>query len=349
MSDSQDTHSVAYKGAGVDTAKGDALADWLAAGDKSPFIHPRGLGRLSGGIGGFAGLFDINFSSMTRPQLVASTDGVGTKLLLALEEDRTDGLGQDLVAMCVNDLYTIGAIPLFFLDYYATGQLSETQFKKVLTGIQQSCKSCGMALMGGETAEMPGLYSKGHFDLAGFIVGVVDESSRLGNHRTEAGDILVSVQSSGFHANGFSLVRKWLRDHPTLRTPELTKKLLTPTRLYPEVIELVSLFGDKFHALANITGGGISGNLPRVVQDGLRCDIEFSKLPTSTWMANFIRAAGSTPKEVEPVFNLGVGMLAVISHDMASSFVAKAKDLMLEPTVIGELSKAQGPAVVAYH
>ena len=349
MTNPHDPHSEAYKSAGVDTAKGDALADWLAAGDKKPFIHPRGLGQLSAGIGGFAGVFDIDFKGLSKPQLVASTDGVGTKLLLAIEEDTTDGLGQDLVAMCVNDLYTVGAVPLFFLDYYATGQLSEDQFKKVLTGIKKSCQICSMALMGGETAEMPGLYGRGHFDLAGFVVGVVDDSKRLGAHRTQEGDVLVSLQSTGFHANGFSLIRTWLTKNPQLRTTELMHHLLTPTRLYPEVIALADKFKDAFHALANITGGGISGNLPRVIADNLQADILFSKIPTEQWMTDFINHAGSTPKEVEPVFNLGIGMIAVVGREVADTFVQAATDAKLGPKIIGELTATKGPASVVYH
>lgn len=337
-----------YKDAGVDTERGDALADWLAKGDASSFKHPKGLGQLTSGIGGFAGLFDLNLGGMKRPQLVASTDGVGTKLLLGLQNDLIDDLGQDLVAMCANDLYTIGATPLFFLDYYATGVLNDTQFKRVLSAIKTACKACDMALMGGETAEMPGLYAKGHFDLAGFVVGVVDYEKRLGSHRTRAGDVLISWQSSGFHSNGYSLIRKWLANTPSLSTPSLLQKLMTPTKLYPQVVTMLERFSGDFHAAANITGGGISGNLPRVISDNLICEIQKSSLPTPSWMKNFITDAGSTVEEVEPVFNLGCGMISVVAKNACEDFVKLSEIAGLEPKIIGRLVPGQGPAAVCY-
>lgn len=337
-----------YEDAGVDTEKGDALADWLATDESTAFQHPRGLGRLTSGIGGFAGLFEINFKNMKRPQLVASTDGVGTKLLLGLAHQQIDHLGQDLVAMCANDLYTIGATPLFFLDYYATGSLSEDQFKRVLTSIKSACKTCGMALMGGETAEMPGLYEKGHFDLAGFVVGVVDEDDRLGSHRTKAGDVLIAWESSGFHSNGFSLIRRWLEKNPKLATPETIKNLMTPTKLYPEVVTLAQEFKQDLHAMANITGGGISGNLPRVVADGLVCEIKKSDLPVLPWMKDFILGSGSSLEEIEPVFNLGAGMIAVVDKKAADAFVTSSHALGLRAKVIGAINKGEGPATVRF-
>ena len=337
-----------YGDAGVDTEKGDALADWLAADQSTAFQHPRGLGRLTSGIGGFAGLFEINFKSMKRPQLVASTDGVGTKLLLGLGHNQIDHLGQDLVAMCANDLYTIGATPLFFLDYYATGSLSEDQFKRVLTSIKSACKTCGMALMGGETAEMPGLYEKGHFDLAGFVVGVVDEEDRLGAHRTKAGDVLIAWESSGFHSNGFSLIRRWLEKNPKLATPDMIHKLMTPTKLYPEVVTLAQEFKQDLHAMANITGGGISGNLPRVIADDLVCDIKRNDLPILPWMKEFILGSGSTLEEIEPVFNLGAGMIAVVSPKVADAFVLASDRLGLKAKIIGSVVAGKGPASVRF-
>ncbi len=337
-----------YEAAGVDTEKGDALADWLAKDESKGFKHPHGLGKLTSGIGGFAGLFEINFQSMKKPQLVASTDGVGTKLLLGLNQNQIDHLGQDLVAMCANDLYTIGATPLFFLDYYATGSLSEDQFKRVLTSIKSACKTCGMALMGGETAEMPGLYEKGHFDLAGFVVGVVDEESRLGAHRTKDGDFLIAWESSGFHSNGYSLIRKWLSEYPKLATPELIQKLMAPTKLYPEVVTLAQEFKADLHAMANITGGGISGNLPRVIADDLVCEISLQELPILPWMKDFILGAKSSLEEIEPVFNLGAGMVAVVEKNVAERFIQSSSALGLKPKKIGQVVRGKGPASVCY-
>jgi phosphoribosylformylglycinamidine cyclo-ligase len=340
------THSTKdhYKNAGVDTEKGDAVVEWLQSKQKG-FMHPRNLGSVRDGIGGFAGLFKINFASMQDPQLVASTDGVGTKLLLGIETAKISGLGQDLVAMCVNDLYTVGAIPLFFLDYYATGALDAEQFKSVLSSIQSSCKTCGMALLGGETAEMPGLYESKHFDLAGFVVGVVDEPKRLGPHKVKRKDRLIAFKSSGFHSNGYSLIRKWLKDRPN---SNISEQLMAPTKLYSEIPELAEKFPQGFHALANITGGGISGNLPRVLPTGLKAHINMDKLPTPAWMREFIQNNQVKLSEVEPVFNLGCGMIAVVSETEAASFAEIAGKLGLEPSDIGFVDESSSSADVIY-
>jgi phosphoribosylformylglycinamidine cyclo-ligase len=333
-----------YKDAGVDTVAGDDLVDWLQS-SKTAFTHPKGFGRVADGIGGFAGLFSLNLSRFKNPTLVASTDGVGTKLLLGLDQKMCADLGQDLVAMCVNDLYTVGAVPLFFLDYYATGALNKDQFKQVLTSIQSSCKTCDMALLGGETAEMPGLYEKGHFDLAGFVVGAVDGDHRLGPHRVRVGDKLVAFEASGFHSNGYSLVRKWLLERPR---PDLAESLMRPTKLYSQVPELFLKHPDSFHALANITGGGISGNLPRVIAPGQAAEIEFSKLPTPAWMEEFICSNGVSTRAVEEVFNLGAGMIAVVDGSQCEDFIMDAGRLGLHPHLIGEIKSTSGPAVVTY-
>jgi phosphoribosylformylglycinamidine cyclo-ligase len=333
-----------YKDAGVDSEKGDALVDWLQS-KKSPFIHPRGLGSVSDGIGGFAGLFSLELSKFKRPSLVASTDGVGTKLLLGLQENKCETLGQDLVGMCVNDLYTVGATPLFFLDYYATGALNEVQFREVLSSIKSSCTACGMALLGGETAEMPGLYERGHFDLAGFVVGIVDEEHRLGPSKVKSGDVLVSLGSSGFHSNGYSLIRKWLSAKPR---PDLTEKLMAPTKLYHAVPDLCLRFSDSLHALANITGGGISGNLPRVMPDNLDCTIEWSNIPTPPWMTEFIKSNGCHPSDVEEVFNLGVGMIAVVAEAQSAEFLDVAQKLQLDASILGRVVPGNGPSSVKF-
>lgn len=337
-----------YKNAGVDTDAGDALVGWLQS-KKSSFTHPKGFGRVADGIGGFAGLFSINLSRFKNPTLVASTDGVGTKLLLGLENNLCRDLGQDLVAMCVNDLYTVGASPLFFLDYYATGSLNQNQFKEVLSSIQASCKTCDMALLGGETAEMPGLYEKGHFDLAGFVVGAVDGDQRLGPHRVKAGDQLVAFEATGFHSNGYSLVRKWLKETPR---PDLVSPLMAPTKLYSEIPDLFLKHPETFHALANITGGGISGNLPRVMPKDTLAEISFDKLPTPAWMRDFILSHVLSLKDVEEVFNLGAGMIAVVDANACAKFLQDASEMGLKPHVIGSVKESQSdtnkPASVRY-
>jgi phosphoribosylformylglycinamidine cyclo-ligase len=249
--------------------------------------------------------------------------------------------------MCVNDLYTIGARPLFFIDYFATGVLDEHQFKDALTGIKEACKSCGTALLGGETAEMPGLYAKGHFDMAGFVVGVVDGKKVLGPERVKVGDELFAIQSSGFHSNGYSLVRKWLEKNPNQSTTK--EQLLTPTKIYHELPDLLNQVGtDTVHALANITGGGISGNLPRVMPRNVACEINFDALNIPDWVTQFITDNGSTPLDVEGVFNLGAGMIASIASDHAEKYLTSAREIGLETYKIGQVVATDGAPKVIF-
>lgn len=298
-----------YKKAGVDTTKGDELVDWLSK-DSS-----------AGLLGGFAGLFDLNLQGYKKPKLIACTDGVGTKLLLGLEQNKLQGLGQDLVAMCVNDLYTTGGSPLFFLDYYATGTLDSTQFKEVLTGIKKALSLCKTTLLGGETAELPGLYQKGHFDLAGFLVGIVDEDALLEPHTIKAGDLLYALPSSGFHSNGYSLIRKMIKDHDLSGDQELMAKLLAPTRIYSELQELASqLKTTGVKSIAHITGGGISGNLPRVLTKNLQATISKKSLKTPSWMLAFMEKCNLHFDSVEPVFNMGVGMIMTVDSTQKEQF-----------------------------
>ena len=279
---------------------------------------------------------------------MTSTDGVGTKVLLGIESNILTGLGLDLVAMCVNDLYTVGGRPLFFLDYYATGVLDEAQFKDVLTGIKEGCRQSQALLLGGETAEMPGLYEKRHFDLAGFVVGAVDGAAMLGAHNVQAGDVLLALPSSGFHSNGYSLIRRWAKEKQP--NNELMQKLMLPTRIYHELPELVEKLGIKaIHAVANITGGGISGNLPRVMPRDTECHIDFSALPIPSWMRLFIEDHGSTAPDLEAVFNLGCGMIAAVAKDAVHDVVAACKDVNLQVCAIGEVTAAHGEAKVVFH
>ena len=341
---SDQSKSSLYQESGVDVAKGDALVDWLKAGESdahSPY------GRTVDGIGGFSALFRPNFKSMKDPLLVSGTDGVGTKVLLGLEYDRLEGLGIDLVAMCVNDMYTIGATPLFFLDYYATGSLDDKQFKRILTGIRQGLAPCRAALLGGETAELPGLYAKGHFDLAGFVVGVVDNEKRLGAHLVREGDVLLAFASSGFHSNGYSLVRKWFDKLKPDQT--LIEQVLEPTRIYHQIPGLMEQLGyGTLHAMAHITGGGISGNLVRVIPDGLSCEISRDKIPTPSWMTELYKRHGASFAQVESVFNMGAGMIAAIDRGLVDQVVTASAAAGLEASVIGEIKAHVGKARVVY-
>ena len=334
-----------YKKAGVNIEAGDHLAGWLA---KTNNIPTSGLGQTLGGIGNFAGLFKPDFKKFKSPVLVSSTDGVGTKILLASEQNKFDGIGMDLVAMCVNDLYTIGAEPLFFLDYYATGKLDSDQFKAVLSSIKEGLKICKTPLLGGETAEMPGLYGFNHFDLAGFVVGVVEEDRILGAKFVQSGDKLIALASQGFHSNGFSLVRQWLKK--TKPSQLLLDQCLQPTKIYAELVEIFPQ-AEKLglHALANITGGGISGNLPRVLPDGMEAKIT-KNLPTPEWMKEFILQNTKSIFDVEEVFNLGVGMIAVVSQKTSGEFLKTCQSLDLEAVEIGEIVSlnSNAPAKVHY-
>jgi phosphoribosylformylglycinamidine cyclo-ligase len=322
-----------YSDSGVNAELGDKLADWLAR-DTNP-VKSNPFGMLTSGIGGFAGSFALSLSQLKQPELVASTDGVGTKLLLGLEHNLLSGLGQDLVAMCVNDLYTVGATPLFFLDYFATGKLDADQFKSILTSIKSSCVTCSMDLMGGETAEMPGLYQKGHFDLAGFVVGVVDKPKKLRPELVKEGDLVFGWESSGFHSNGFSLIRKWLSKSGA--SSDLVKKLMQPTKLYPEILTCLKEFGCLIHGAANITGGGISGNLPRALPAGLSARLSFASLPVKDWMRQLIESSGSSLKEVEPVFNLGVGFQMIVDPTIREQFIGFSKHHGLNATLLGTI------------
>ncbi len=332
-----------YKESGVDVAKGDALVDWLQSrkADKSSG------GEVVSGIGGFAALFRPDFSGMEDPLLVSGTDGVGTKVLLGLEHNQLEGLGVDLVAMCVNDLYTVGGRPLFFLDYYATGILDENQFKAILSGIRKGLDQSNAALLGGETAELPGLYEKGHFDLAGFVVGVVDGKKRLRPELVQKGDKLIALNASGFHSNGYSLVRKWLAEKPVDQAT--LNLILEPTKIYYEVPELLKRLGwGPLHGLANITGGGITGNLPRVLREGLDPQIDPKKIPTPDWMRAFYESHGARFEDVEGVFNMGAGMIAVVAADAEAKFHQICKDLGLGSSTIGEMIPGSGESTVRY-
>ena len=284
-------NGLTYKDAGVDIDAGEALVERI--GPAARATRRRGA---DADLGGFGGLFDLKAAGFKDPILVAGTDGVGTKLKLAIDTSRFEGIGQDLVAMCVNDIVVQGAEPLFFLDYYATGKLDVDCAAIVVEGIARGCKEFGCALIGGETAEMPGLYAKGDFDLAGFAVGAVERDAILPRTGTmKPGDVLIGVASSGVHSNGFSLVRKVVeKSGRSLEAPapfaagkSLGEALLVPTRLYVRsCLEAIQTGGIK--GLAHITGGGITDNLPRCLPEGLDAEVDLSAiavLPVFQWLA----------------------------------------------------------------
>ncbi|MCY4381514.1 MAG: phosphoribosylformylglycinamidine cyclo-ligase [Proteobacteria bacterium] len=367
MTSNKTTHrkSDAYLNAGVDDKQSFDLVHWLSAKTKNQQnLTPQGLrhdpgagssllsslptyGQLAEGLGGFASLYALNLQGLNQPHLITATDGVGTKVILASEYDHLQGIGHDLVAMCANDLFTVGGRPLGFLDYYATSRLNQDQFQAVLGGVLAALKECDCVLAGGETAQLPGLYHDGHFDLAGFMFGLVDKKNLLGSHLVADQDLLFALPSSGFHANGFSLIREWLdQRYQTGRVPDtLITQLLAPTRLYPEMPYLASTLGSGvIHGSAHITGGGISGNLVRILPKGATAHISQSKIPVPTWMANFIQEHGGekSPFAFEHVFNLGIGMIVLVASGDKEVFTNAMDQLQLPYSHIGKVTMEKG-------
>lgn len=320
-----------YRDSGVNVEQGEELVKWLETDSSSEKKDLKD----------FSATFQPNFSGYKTPLLISSTDGIGTKLLLAAEEEKLEYLGYDLVGMCVNDLYTSGAKPLFFLDYFATSKLNSLQFKSVLAGLQKSLSEIPCPLLGGETAELPGIYKEGHFDLAGFVVGVVDKENRMHPEQTKEGDLLYALPSNGFHSNGFTLLRKFLNQKPELRTPELVSHLLAPTCVYSKVPDLFKALGAKAcHSACHITGGGITGNLNRIIPEGLQARVNFDSLKTPSWMKEFLGNFSENIQDFASVFNMGIGMIFSIEKDSQKAFEQEAKDLGIETHQVGEVIRA---------
>ncbi|MGQ0742242.1 MAG: phosphoribosylformylglycinamidine cyclo-ligase [Alphaproteobacteria bacterium] len=341
-----------YKDAGIDVAAGDALVKRIA-----PLAKATARKGANAVLGGFGGLFDLKAAGFRDPLLVASTDGVGTKLKIAIEMGRFDSVGQDLVAMCVNDIVVQGAEPLFFLDYYATASLDLDQAARVLEGVSRACKESGCALIGGETSEMPGMYGAGDFDLAGFAVGAVEREHVLPkSDAMKAGDALIGVHSSGIHANGFSLVRRvvetaglaYSAPAPFAKLKTLGETLLTPTRLYVKsALSAIAAGGVK--GFAHITGGGITGNLPRVLPDALDAEIDLNSWKLSPVFAWLAREAGLEQDEMLSTFNCRVGMIAVVDAAKADAVIAAFEHAGEIAHRIGTLVPGKGEPSVRYH
>jgi phosphoribosylformylglycinamidine cyclo-ligase len=322
MSDEPENTSYSYAQAGVSIAAGNALVKAIA-----PLARATARPGADAELGGFGGFFDLRAAGYSDPLLVAANDGVGTKVKLAIDHDRHDAIGIDLVAMCVNDLIVQGAEPLFFLDYFATGKLESGIAERVVAGIAEGCRIAGCALIGGETAEMPGMYAAGDYDLAGFCVGAVERGQQLTGEAVAEGDVLLGLASSGVHSNGYSLVRRlaadkgWKLERPALFDPEvlLIEALIEPTRIYVKSLMPVIRSG-RVHALAHITGGGLLENIPRVLPEGLRAHVEADAWEQPRLMA-FLQAQGNIePAEMARTFNCGIGMvLAVAEADAAAA------------------------------
>lgn len=332
-----------YKSAGVDINAGNELVD-LIKKDVSASHGPNVLGN----IGGFAGMFRLD-KEYKNPILVACTDGVGTKVALAQETGMLDGIGQDLVAMCVNDLIVCGAKPLFFLDYFASSKLEIKEASTIISSIANACIESGCALLGGETAEMPGHYVGKNFDLAGFSVGCVDEDKIINNKTISAGNVLIGIESSGPHSNGFSLIRKIIKDAnlSEMDFDRITEMALKPTILYPSlIINLIDKF--KIHGMAHITGGGLTENIPRSIPENLSVQI----LKDSWVMPEIFKWLQDTGdiKEADMfrIFNCGIGMVLIVDHESAQEIQDKITEKGYKSFVIGSVQEKSSDKLVTF-
>ncbi|MBW4417874.1 MAG: phosphoribosylformylglycinamidine cyclo-ligase [Myxacorys californica WJT36-NPBG1] len=336
-----------YREAGVDVEAGRAFVDRI-----STMVKRTHRPEVLGGIGGFSGLFQLP-SGYQEPILVSGTDGVGTKLKLAHTLKCHNTVGIDLVAMCVNDVLTCGAEPLFFLDYVATGHLEPEQLAQVVDGIAQGCELAGCALLGGETAEMPGFYQADEYDLAGFSVGIVEKSKILDASQVQTGDIAIALPSTGVHSNGFSLVRKIVSDHSyawsdrpdLLEGKTLGEVLLTPTQIYVKPILAALKSGIPIHGMAHITGGGLPENLPRCLQPNQTVEIDPSGweiLPIFHWLA----AEGNvSPRDMFHTFNMGVGFVVIVSPDQAEKTIQFLREQGINASTLGTVIPGEGQLV----
>lgn len=335
-------NGLSYADAGVDIAAGNDLVERI-----KPHAARTNRPGVMSGLGGFGALFDLKAAGYADPVLVAATDGVGTKLKIAIDTGVVDTIGIDLVAMCVNDLVCQGAEPLFFLDYFATGALDVGQAARIVAGIAEGCAQSGCALIGGETAEMPGLYARGDFDLAGFAVGAMERGAALPDG-VQAGDVLLGLASDGVHSNGYSLVRRivevsglsWDAPAPFAKA-SLGAALLTPTRLYVRPA-LAAMRAGGVHALAHITGGGITENLPRVLPEGLGAEIDLAALPRGG-VFDWLQATGGVAEaEMLRTFNCGIGMILSVDAaraDALQGVLAEAGETVIR---LGHVAPGEG-------
>ena len=337
---------VTYRDAGVDIDAGDELVERI-----KPRVKRSMRPEVLGGIGGFGALVEVPLDRYRKPVLVSGTDGVGTKLRLAIDTQRHDGVGIDLVAMCANDVVVQGAEPLFFLDYYASGKLDVGVGERVIAGIVEGCVQAGCALVGGETAEMPGMYHGADYDLAGFCVGVVEKEAIIDGTKTRAGDVVLGLPSSGPHSNGFSLIRKILQvSAADLKTnldgASLIDRLMAPTRIYVKpLLKLMSELAP--HGLSHITGGGLVDNIPRVLPDGLEVVLErgaWPRNPVFDWLQRQGKVADA---EMYRVFNCGIGMTVHVAAADAQRAIDVLRAAGQEALVIGEVRTGTRGVVIA--
>ena len=347
MSEQKPQKPLSYRDAGVDIDAGNALVQKIKRS-----VASTNRPGVVGSLGGFGGLFELPLDRYKQPLLVSGTDGVGTKLKLAIELGRHDTIGIDLVAMCANDILVLGAEPLFFLDYYATGALDVDIAADVIEGIAEGCRQSGAALIGGETAEMPGMYQRGDYDLAGFCVGIVEKDRAIDGSKVEPGDVLIAIASSGPHSNGYSLIRKVIEISGSDLNDDcagvsLADALLAPTKIYVPVLKDVI---DRFelHALAHITGGGLLENLPRVLPADT-CGV----IDTGSWrmpaVFDWLQRTGNIgTMEMYRTFNCGIGMVVVASGNDSGPILQALRDKGAEAWPVGRIESSQGTASVRF-
>jgi phosphoribosylformylglycinamidine cyclo-ligase len=350
MTDAQNlpSNGLSYKQAGVDIDAGNALVEAI-----KPAVRSTRRPGADGEIGGFGGLFDLKAAGFVDPVLVAANDGVGTKLKIAIDTGKHDTIGQDLVAMCVNDLVVQGAEPLFFLDYFATGKLDVAQGTAIVEGIAHGCRLAGCALIGGETAEMPGMYHGNDYDLAGFAVGAAERNALLPRKDIAAGDTLVAIASSGVHSNCYSLVRKivelsglaWSAPAPFASDKSLAEALLEPTRIYVKPLLAALREGLGIKALAHITGGGFIDNIPRVLPDDLAADVDLDAVTVPAVFGWLAKVGGMSEREMLRTFNCGVGMLVAVAPEDADKLVKSLTASGEIAAVVGQLTSRTGEPV----
>ncbi len=343
--------ALTYAKAGVDIDAGNALVEAI-----KPLARATARPGAGADLGGFGALFDLKAAGFRDPVLVACNDGVGTKVKIAIEAGRHETIGIDLVAMCVNDLIVQGAEPLFFLDYFASGALDVEVARSVIGGIAEGCRQAGAALIGGETAEMPGLYAAGDYDLAGFAVGAAERGTLLPRRDVAAGDALIGIASSGVHSNGFSLVRRLVRDRglgweapaPFDAGTPLAEALLMPTRIYVKTVLAAIRETGAVKALAHITGGGLTENLPRVLPEGVAAEIDLTAWkpqPVFAWIAT---AGGVAEAEMLRTFNCGIGLVLVCAAGEAGRLCAFLSGRGEDARIIGTLREAEGKPSVRF-
>lgn len=339
------TVAMTYADAGVDIEAGNTLVERI-----KPLVAKTKRPGVLGGIGGFGGLFELPVDRYRQPVMVSGADGVGTKLRLAIDLGIHDTIGIDLVAMCVNDIIVCGAEPLWFLDYYATGKLDIDQAQDVISGIVEGCLQSGAALLGGESAEMPGMYAENDYDLAGFAVGVVEKADIIDGSKVAAGNSIVALGSSGPHSNGYSLIRKLLDKqsvHEPLGETTLGKALLAPTRIYAKTIATLLATHDV-HAIAHITGGGLTENLPRVLPDNTEALINRQSWTLPAVFQWLQKAGNVSDQEMLKTFNCGIGMVIVVEQDSEAAVLETLRSAGEQAFVIGSIEQCDSQAAVRY-